>query len=89
METPQITPEKAKELTEAAMRRLRWRLWFAFAESKYDEFCYKGNKKKPHWNNIKKYCLEHWNKEIGQMTKEELSEKIAIVKKWKNDTEKT
>lgn len=78
-----ITPEKAHELHEEAMRRLRWRLWFVFAESKYEQFRYKGNKKKPHYKNINKYCLEHWGKEIGDMTKEELSEKIAIVSKWK------
>lgn len=85
MKKVELTPEKSRELHEEAMRRLRWRLWFAFAESKYNHFCYKGNKKSPHYKNIDDYCREHWNKTIGTMTKEELSEKIAIVSKWKQE----
>lgn len=78
-----VTPEKRRELYEETMRRLRWRLWFAFAESKYTHFCYKGNKKRPHYKNIDDYCQEQWGKTISVMSKTELSEKIAIVTKWK------
>ena len=74
-----------RELYEETMRRLRWRLWFVFAESKYDQFCYKGNRKKPHYGNINTYCQSKWGKTISEMTKTELSEKIAIVTKWKQN----
>ena len=83
MNTQTITPEQSKRLYQDAMIRMRWRLWFAFAESKYEEFRYRGNPKKPYFKNIKEYCLNHWGKEIANMTKEELSEYIAIVTKWK------
>ena len=73
----------SSRLREESMIRMRWRLWFLFAESKYTEFCYKGNKKNPHYENIKKYCRERWGKEIKDMTDDELSKYIAIVKKWK------
>ena len=78
-----ITQEKAKQLKNEAMIRMRWRLWFVFAESKYEQYRYKGNKKKPHYKNINAYCLKHWGKEIGEMTKDELAKHIAQVKKWK------
>lgn len=87
MKTIEVTPEKAKQLQEDALTRMRWRLWYAFAESKYEEFCYQGNKKKPYWKNIAAYCLKHWGKQIGEMTKDELQEKIAIVGKWKASTD--
>jgi len=54
-----------------------------FAESKYTQFAYKGDRKKPCYEVIKKYCREHWGKEIKDMTEPELSKYIAIVKKWK------
>jgi hypothetical protein len=70
-------------LREESMTRMRWRLWFLFAESKYTQFAYKGDRKKPCYEVIKKYCREHWGKEIKDMTEPELSKYIAIVKKWK------
>ncbi|HEY5508421.1 MAG TPA: hypothetical protein VIK29_07115 [Paludibacter sp.] len=86
MKTIEVTPEKAEQLHEEAMVRMRWRLWYAFAESKYPEFRYHDNKKQPDFNNIRAYCLKHWGVEIGNMTKVQLQEKIAIVTKWKNTT---
>lgn len=83
-----VTPDKADELLEKAMTRMRWRLWYAFAESKYPEFRYHDNKKQPDFNNIRAYCLKHWGIEIGNMTKEQLQEKIAIVNKWKEKVTK-
>jgi hypothetical protein len=79
-----ITPEKVQQLHEEAMRRMRWRLWFVFAESKYENFRYNDDPKKPHYKNINNYCKEHWGKEIGEMTKDELAKHIALVKKWKS-----
>jgi len=76
-------------LREESMRRMRWRLWFAFMESGYKSFRIeerdkKGNLRvKPDYDSIKKYCLKYWNKEIKDMTDQELSERIATVKKWK------
>jgi len=78
-----VTPDKVDELLEKAMIRMRWRLLYVFAESKYPEFRYHDNKKQPDFNNIKTYCLKHWGIEISNMTKEQLQEKIAIVSKWK------
>ena len=83
MKTINVTPEKSEQLQDEAMVRMRWRLWYVFAESKYPEFRYHDNKKQPDFNNIRAYCLKHWGVEIGNMTKEELQEKIAIVNKWK------
>ena len=80
-----VTPDKADELLQKAMIRMRWRLWYAFAESKYPEFRYHDNKKLPDFINIKAYCLKHWGVEIEHMTKDELQEKIAIVSKWKEN----
>lgn len=85
MNAIKVTPEKSAEILEAAMTRMRWKLWFSFAESKYHHFRKNDNPKRPHYDNINAYCREHWNKTIGEMSKEELQEKIAIVKKWKED----
>ena len=85
MNAIKITQEKSNELLEAAMTRMRWKLWFSFAESKYHEFRKDDDPKRPHYNNINKYCAEHWGKTISEMSKQELQEKIAIVKKWKED----
>jgi hypothetical protein len=78
-----IAPRRAVQLREAEMTRMRWRLWFLFAESKYKEFAYKGDPKKPYYAKIRAYCLHHWGKEIGDMTHAELSRFIGIVRKWK------
>ncbi len=78
-----VSKEKSGQLHEEAMRRMRWRLWFAFAESKYEHFRQDGNKKKPNYQNINKYCKEHWGKEVGEMTKDELAKHISQVSKWK------
>ena len=67
---------------EEELRRLRWRLWFAFAESKYEHFRVKDSKH-PNYNIINDYCEKHWGVKIGDMTKSKLQEKIAIVQKWK------
>ncbi|MDD3079119.1 MAG: hypothetical protein PHH37_08445 [Paludibacter sp.] len=83
MNSIKVTPQKSNELLEAAMQRMRWKLWFSFAESKYVEFRKENNTKKPNYHIINNYCKEHWGKEIGEMSKSELQEKIAIVKKWK------
>ena len=83
MNTVKITPQKSAQLNAEAMKRMRWRLWFAFAESKYNHFCKDGDKKKPHYQNIDAYCSEHWGKTIGNMTKEELAKHISQVTKWK------
>lgn len=82
-----LTPEEvtAIRLQQEALTRMRWRLWFAFADSKYDSFKYKGRKGKPNYAVIKKYCIEHWGKEPADMTLEELRKSIAIVNKWKNE----
>lgn len=78
-----ITPQKAEQLKSEALIRMRWRLWFAFAESKYEGFRYDGNKKKPHYGNIDAYCVKHWGKRIGEMAKSELAKHISQVNKWK------
>jgi len=83
MNAIKVTSEKSNELLEAAMTRMRWKLWFSFAESKYHHFRKNDNPKRPHYDNINDYCREHWGKTISKMSKEELQEKIAIVKKWK------
>lgn len=83
MNRPAITKEKSAELLEAAMTRMRWKLWFSFAESKYTEFRINDCKKRPNYKKIDAYCIQHWGVEISKMTKEQLQEKIAIVKKWK------
>lgn len=70
-------------LKEESMRRMRWRLWFVFAESKYEVFSENGKGLKPHFDNIKAYSLKHWGKEIKDMTEKELSKNIAIISKWK------
>lgn len=64
------------------LRRLRWRLWFVFAESKYEHFRVKDSKH-PNYNIINDYCEKYWGVKVGDMTKKQLQEKIAIVKKWK------
>ena len=80
-----ISNERSAQLQEEAMRRMRWRLWFAFRDSKYDQFKYmhKGNVY-PNYAKIKEYCLRHWGKEIKDMGYNELSNKISIVLKWKD-----
>jgi hypothetical protein len=88
MNSINVTPEKADELLEQAMNRMRWRLRYAFAESKYHEFRYHENKKLPDLININAYCLKHWGVQIDNMTKEELQEKIAIVTKWREKPDK-
>ena len=53
------------------MRRMRWRLWFAFAESKYAEFCGsigRNGKRMPNYNAIDAYCEKHWSVRIYQMS---------------------
>lgn len=80
-----ITNERSAKLKEESMKRMRWRLWFAFRDSKYAQFknVYRGNVY-PHYNNIKEYCLKHWGKEIKDMGEHELSNRISIVLKWKD-----
>lgn len=74
---------KADRLQQDTMMRMRWRLWFAFAESPYEAFRYKGRQGKPNYATIKEYCRTHWHKEPGEMTLQELRKCIAIVGKWK------
>jgi hypothetical protein len=73
------------KLQEESMRRLRWRLWFAFSESKYEQFHTTDSRGNvlPNFKEITKYCIKHWQIEIKDMTERELSERIAIVRKWK------
>ena len=80
-----ISNKKSAQLKEAAMTRMRWRLWFAFRDSKYTQFrnIYRG-KSYPHYENIKVYCLKHWGKEIKDMGENELANRISIVSKWKD-----
>ena len=77
-----ITPEQARRLENQALTRMRWRLWFAFTDSKYAHFRYKGRSGKPDYAAIKKYCRDHWGKEPADMSLEELRKYIAIVNKW-------
>ncbi len=83
----EVDAATADRLQYEAMVRLRWRLWFAFTESKYVAFRYKGRKGKPDFARIKQYCLEHWGKEPADMTLDELRKYIAIVAKWKSNAE--
>lgn len=67
------------------MRRLRWRLWFAFRDSKYEAF--KGDvgrdgKRMPNYKLIDSYCNEQWKTTIAEMSEKELTKYISIVKKW-------
>lgn len=73
-------------LKEEALRRMRWRLWFAFRDSKYTQFRQSDGRGKlnPNYQTIKEYCLKHWGKEIKDMTEKELADRIAIVLKWKD-----
>lgn len=82
MEHLTVTPEKVRELQNVEMNRMRWRLWFSFAESKYKQFAYKGSNK-PHYANINAFCMKHWGKTIAEMTKDELGKYISLVRKWK------
>lgn len=75
--------ETINKIEYDAMVRMRWRLWFLFAESKYEEFRYKGRPNKPHYQAIKDYCIKQWGKEPKDMSKHELRKVISIVKKWK------
>lgn len=72
-------------LKEEALRRMRWRLWFAFAESKYDSFgrVDRLGRLQPDFAKITKYTMKYWGKHIKDMTEEELASRIAIVQKWK------
>ncbi len=72
-------------LQEESMRRMRWRLWFAFAESKYESFgrVDRYGRLQPDFASITEYCKKYWGKEIKDMDARELSERIAIVQKWK------
>jgi hypothetical protein len=78
-----VDARRAAQLREEEMIRMRWRLWFLFAESRYTQFAYKGNPKKPCYAKIREYCIRHWGREIGDMTRAELSRFIGIVRKWK------
>lgn len=70
---------------ERTLERLRWRLWFVFSESKYEQFRYKNRngKVQPNFTVITEYCKTHWNKTIADMSERELEKYIAIVKHWK------
>ncbi|WP_315302510.1 hypothetical protein [Tannerella forsythia] len=72
-------------LKEEALRRMRWRLWFAFAESKYDTFGHvdRLGRLQPDFEKITKYTMKYWGKHIKDMSEEELASRIAIVQKWK------
>lgn len=84
META-VSEKRSVQLKNEAMTRMRWRLWFAFRDSKYEHFRYisKG-RAYPNYATIKEYCLRHWSKEIKDMSYNELSNKISIVLKWKD-----
>lgn len=72
------------------MQKMRWRLWFAFRDSKYPEFSTvitskkRGTQVNPNYDKINEFCLEKWGKKIGDMTQEELAKYINLVKKWKD-----
>lgn len=76
--------ETIDRIKEETLRRMRWRLWFAFRDSGYKQFCYvrKDGKVEPLYEGIKEYCREHWGKEIGTMNERELSRYIAVVNRW-------
>lgn len=71
-------------LKEESLRRMRWRLWFAFRDSQYTQFRFvrRDGKIEPMYENIKAYCRERWGKEIKDMDEKELAKYIAIVLKW-------
>jgi hypothetical protein len=74
----------ALRLKEESLRRMRWRLWFAFRDSQYTQFRFvrRDGRIEPMYENIKAYCREHWSKEIKDMDEKELAKYIAIVLKW-------
>jgi hypothetical protein len=79
-----MTMETADRIREEALRRMRWRLWFAFRDSKYMQFRIIVNGKlNPNYMKINEYCLRHWGKEIKDMGPKELNRRIALVLKWK------
>ena len=74
----------AERLQQESLRRMRWRLWFAFRDSKYPEYRNETtNGIYPNYKAIDEYCLKHWGTRIGMMTEYELSQKIAVVMRWK------
>ncbi len=79
--------ETKNRLKEESMRRMRWRLWFAFRDSKYTRFRQSDGRGglNPNYQTIKEYCLKYWGKEIKDMTENELTNRIAIVNKWKDN----
>lgn len=80
----EITKEQSDRLKMESIRRMRWRLWFAFRDSKYERFRKEVRDEiHPNYDNIKQFCLEHWKVEIKDMTESELKKYIAIVAKWK------
>ena len=80
-----LTKATPAQLKEESMRRMRWRLWFAFRDSKYTQFRKAiGGKLYPNYETIKAYCLKHWGKEIKDMGENELNRRIALVIKWKD-----
>ena len=68
---------------EKKLNRLKWRLYFVFAESKYEAYRVDNNTKKPNIQNIHTYCQKHWNKTPETMSARELENYIAIISKWK------
>lgn len=80
----EITQQQSDRLKMESIRRMRWRLWFAFRDSKYESFRKKvKGEVQPDYETIKQYCLDHWKTEIKDMTESELTKYIAIVRKWK------
>ncbi|NDW10474.1 hypothetical protein [Dysgonomonas sp. 520] len=79
-----ITEDRARQLHEESMRRMHWRLWFAFRDSKYT-FFRANNRYGVNFKKVTEYCLKHWGKEIKDMTEAELSQRISIVSKWKDN----
>lgn len=79
----EICKKDIQRLQYDKMIRMRWRLWFAFSESRYEQFRYKETYGKPNYATIKEYCIEHWGKEPADMTLTELRKYISIVTKWK------
>ncbi len=65
------------------LRRLQWKLRYAFADSKYDNYCVGGNKKKPNMLEIDSFCLKQWKKRVNEMSEDEMEKYISIVKHWK------
>lgn len=75
--------QDAADTHEKELKRLRRRLQFVMADSRYPKFWYKGQRGKPDFANIDSYCHAHWGKHLNDMSVRELSQYIAIAVRWK------